>query len=72
MASPNRPLLKKAEFLAGNSDLKDCLWLVSNGVPYDIAFSLPEDERLAYVVILAEFQGLTFNWSKGQFEKPKS
>ena len=30
----------------------DCLYLVRNGVPFDVAFSLPADERLAWVVAL--------------------
>ncbi len=40
----------------------DCLFLVRNGVPFDVAFSLPEDERLAYVVALGTLAGNTFDW----------
>jgi hypothetical protein len=31
-------------------------------VPFDVAFSLPPDERLAYVVVLGTLDGRTFDW----------
>jgi len=31
-------------------------------VPFDVAFSLPEDERLAYVVALGTLAGHEFDW----------
>jgi hypothetical protein len=34
-------------------------------VPFDIAFSLPVDERLAWIVIMAGFDGHEFDWSRG-------
>jgi len=43
--------------------LIDCLYLVKNGVPYDVAFSLPEDERIAHVIVLGTLSGHVFNWS---------
>ncbi len=31
-------------------------------MPFDVAFSLPEDERLAYVVALGTIAGHVFDW----------
>jgi len=31
-------------------------------VPFDVAFSLSEDERLAFVVVLGELDGRSFDW----------
>jgi hypothetical protein len=39
------------------------LFLVKNGVPFDVAFSLPVRERLAWVVIMGMFDGGVFDWS---------
>jgi hypothetical protein len=43
------------------------LYLVKNGVPFDVAFSLPVDERLAYVVVFGTLEGKTFDWPTGQW-----
>jgi hypothetical protein len=31
-------------------------------VPFDVAFNLPDDERLAYVVVLGTLAGHVFDW----------
>jgi hypothetical protein len=31
-------------------------------VPFDIAFNLPDDERIAYVIIMGIFGGHSFDW----------
>ena len=31
-------------------------------MPFDVAFSLPEDERLAFVVALGTLEGRVFDW----------
>jgi hypothetical protein len=36
--------------------------LVKCGVPFDVAFSLADDERLAYVVVLGTLDGNEFDW----------
>jgi len=33
-------------------------------VPFDVAFSLPSDERLAWIVILGTLDGRTFDWDR--------
>jgi hypothetical protein len=47
----------------------DCLYLVRNGVPFDVAFALPVDERLAWVVAMGRFEGLDYDWSTRQWKK---
>ncbi len=41
----------------------DSLYLVHNGVPFDVAFSLNERDRLNWVVAIGEILGRTFDWS---------
>ena len=48
--------------LLGTPRLTDCLYLVRNGVPFDVAFSLPPDERMAYVVTFGCLDGQYFDW----------
>jgi hypothetical protein len=48
--------------------LIDCLYLVKHGVPFDVAFSLDEDERLAFVVILGTLEGGIFDWQNLQWK----
>jgi len=38
------------------------LYLIRNGVPFDVAFSLPADERLAWVVALGTLDGGEFDF----------
>lgn len=40
----------------------ECLYLVKNGVPFDIAFSLPKAWRRAFVVALGEMAGGRYDW----------
>jgi hypothetical protein len=37
-------------------------------VPFDIAFSLPADERLAFVVALGSLDGGVFDWHAMQWK----
>jgi hypothetical protein len=48
--------------LSRHPDLIDCLYLVRNGVPFDVAFSLPTDERMAFIVALGSLDGRVFDW----------
>ena len=48
--------------MSRHPDLIDCLFLVRNGVPFDVAFSLPPDDRLAWVVALGTIDGREFDW----------
>jgi hypothetical protein len=48
--------------------LTDCLYLVKNGVPFDVAFALPDDERLAYVVAIGTLDGFEYDWDGLQWK----
>ena len=40
----------------------DGLFLVRNGVPFDVAFSLAADERTAWIVVMGEMDGRVRDW----------
>jgi hypothetical protein len=42
----------------------DCLFLIRNGVPFDVAFSLPPREREAWIVAVGTLDGLRFDWER--------
>lgn len=48
----------------------EVLYLVKNGVPWDVAMGLDQEERLGFVIRLGSFEGGKFNWITGQWEKP--
>ena len=55
--------------LSRHPDLIDCLYLVRNGVPFDVAFSLPDDERIAFVVALGSLDGRRFDWNRMEWDE---
>lgn len=55
--------------MSRHPDLIDCLYLVRNGVPFDVAFSLPPDDRLAFIVALGSLDGNEFDWSTGAWKQ---
>jgi hypothetical protein len=50
-------------------ELNEILWLVWHGVPFDVAFTLPPDERYAYAAIFGKFEGGKFNLETLEFEE---
>ena len=54
--------------LTGQADLVDCLYLVRNGIPFDVAFSLPPADRLAWVVVLGELEGHSWDHEAGSWQ----
>ena len=44
------------------------MYLCRNGVPFDVAFSLSAEERLAFVVALGRLDGLVFDFATMQWE----
>jgi len=40
-------------------------------VPFDVAFSLPEDERLAFIVALGTLDGREFDWAVMRWKEGK-
>jgi hypothetical protein len=41
----------------------DSLYLCRNGVPFDVAFSLSQEDRLAWVVALGRLDGGEFDFA---------
>lgn len=45
------------------------MWLVRNGIPFDVAFAIDGIKRTAWAITFSEFEsGKTFKWSKWEFE----
>lgn len=71
--SPPKPRPKsRAQILSEDPELCDGLFLVMNGIPFDVAFSLDEEERLAWVVIIGEFKGGRYDWYTNSWEPTRS
>jgi hypothetical protein len=47
------------------------LWLVHNGIPFDVAFALDDVERQWMSIKFSQFQGGKFNMNTMQFEEQK-
>ena len=60
-----------AETLSKSGELVDSPFLVRNGIPFDVAFSLDSDMRLAFCIILGELGGRGCNWDKMAWEPPQ-
>jgi hypothetical protein len=49
--------------------MRECLWLVKNGVPFDVAFGLDETTRTGWAIIFSEqSSGKDFNWNRMTFD----
>ena len=44
---------------------------MKNGVPFDVAMSLDETDRMAYAVIFGEIEGNVFDWRAGRWTERK-
>lgn len=49
--------------------MRECLWLVKNGIPFDLAFQLDEVTRIGWCIVFSEMEGATFNWQSMRFEQ---
>jgi hypothetical protein len=49
--------------------LRECVALVRRGFPPDWAFSLSNDMRVAFLVILGDLDGGVFDWSSGTWKE---
>ena len=45
----------------------DSLYLVHHGVPFDVAFSLSQAERLHWVVVFGTIRGGSYDWATGRW-----
>lgn len=48
------------------------MMLVDFGVPFDVAFSLDEYERIGLIVICGEIKGGVFDWDRVAWRDEKS
>ena len=46
-----------------------CLWLVKNGVPFDVAFSVDEDTLKGWTVLFGKFEGGEFDWDADRWRE---
>jgi hypothetical protein len=49
--------------------VKECLWLVKNGIPFDVAFGLDDVTRTAWGIAFSEMEGARFDWTRWEFVK---
>jgi hypothetical protein len=59
-----------ARVLIDDPELNETLWLIKNGIPFDVAWSLDQTERYVWSIIFGIFEGGNFNRETMQFEKP--
>jgi hypothetical protein len=43
-----------------------------HGVPFDVAFSLDDDDRTAWVIAIGELDGKRYDWTTRQWSVPGS
>lgn len=48
--------------------MRDALWLVRNGVPFDVAFDMSDARRSAFSIIFSEFEGSEFDLDAMRFK----
>lgn len=51
--------------------VRECLWLVKNGVPFDVAFGLDEITRTGWCIVFSEMEGAKFSFATMSYEDPK-
>lgn len=62
-----------AKLIAEDDDLKQRLWLIKNGIPFNVAFSLSHEQVFAFAIIFSEFElpkERCFNWETMRFNEP--
>lgn len=51
--------------------MRECLFLIKNGIPFDVAFAIDDVTRAAWSIIFSEMNGAKFNFNTMQFEDDK-
>lgn len=49
--------------------MRGCLALVDRGVSLDVALSLDDDERAAWLIIFGQIRGHEFDWANGMWKE---
>lgn len=52
--------------------MRDALWLVKNGISFDLAFGMPDTERKAFAIIFSEHEGASFDWSAMKWKEMRA
>lgn len=60
---------KQVRSIAEHPAIREALWLVKNGVPFETAFRMDEIERVAWCITFGEFEGGTFDWATRAWEE---
>jgi len=47
--------------------MREALWLVKNGIPFDVAFSVDDISRHAWSIMFSEMEGSKYDWDAMQF-----
>lgn len=47
--------------------MRECLWLIKHGIPFDVAFGLDEIMRTAWCIVFSEMEGAKFDWNAMRF-----
>jgi hypothetical protein len=63
---------RTAEEIANDPIVIQTLWLVKNGIPYDIAASLDFVEAKAWAIIFGTFEGGSYDWRSDRWNKRDS
>ena len=48
--------------------IREAVYLVQNGFPFEVAFSLEDRYRQAFAIIAGELKGGKFNWQNMEWE----
>jgi len=49
--------------------VRESLWLVKNGIPFDVAFGVDDITRTAWCIAFSEMEGHRFDWERMEFHK---
>lgn len=44
--------------------------MIKNGIPYDLACAMEDEELVAWEIAFGELDGGRFNWNRMEFEEP--
>jgi len=54
-----------------SAPIRECLFLIKHGIPFDVAFEVDDVTRAAWAIIFSEIDGAKFNFSTMEFEDPQ-
>ncbi|WP_155404644.1 hypothetical protein [Enterobacter ludwigii] len=52
-----------------DAEANECLWLVRNGIPFDVAFSLSDSRRQWMAIKFSEFNGAEYDLDTMTFKE---